>query len=137
MHFDRPKIAVVLRDDLLAWQEINVASFLISGVTAAHPELVGEPYADADDVRYLPVLGHPVLVLVASDEQLATMRGRAVGRGMPISVYTAEMFSTSNDADNRAVVAAVGSDALDLVGIGIAGERNAVDKVTKGGHLHR
>lgn len=34
------KIAVVLRDDLLPWQELNVTAFLVSGI-AANPELLG------------------------------------------------------------------------------------------------
>lgn len=32
---------------------------------------------------------------------------RAVGRGLLVSVYTDELFATSNNTDNRAVVAAV------------------------------
>ena len=58
------KIAVVLRDDLLPWQELNVTAFLVSGV-AANPELLGEPYEDADGQRYLPLLRQPVVVLTA------------------------------------------------------------------------
>ena len=46
MRFDT-KIAIVLRDDLETWQKLNVTAFLASGV-AANPELLGEPYADAD-----------------------------------------------------------------------------------------
>ena len=42
------KIAVLVRDDLEPWQRLNVTAFLVSGVTAAHPELVGQPYADGD-----------------------------------------------------------------------------------------
>jgi hypothetical protein len=46
------------------------------------------------------------------------------------------MFATGHDADNRAVVAAVPGTDLDLVGIGIHGPKNAVDKITKGARLH-
>ena len=48
MTFEQAKIVIVLRDDLLAWQENNVTAFLSSAVTAAYPELVGETYRDAD-----------------------------------------------------------------------------------------
>jgi len=41
-----------------------------------------------------------------------------------------------HDEDNRAAVAAVQRDELDLVGIGVYGPRSAVDKVINGGHLH-
>ncbi|RCK70324.1 DUF2000 domain-containing protein [Desertihabitans brevis] len=136
MAFERPKIVVVVRDDLLAWQELNVTAFLVSGLTAAAPDLVGEPYVDADGQSYLPMLGHPVSVLSGDAATLTAARARAAGRGMAVSIYTAQLFATGNDADNRAEVAAVGSDDLDLVGVGVVGERNAVDRVVKGARLH-
>jgi hypothetical protein len=51
-------------------------------------------------------------------------------------VFTEELFSTGNDQDNRAAVAAVARDELRLVGLGVHGPKNAVDKVLKGGRLH-
>ena len=42
------KIAVLLRDDLASWQRLNVTAFLVSGIAHVTPELMGEPYADAD-----------------------------------------------------------------------------------------
>ena len=130
------KAVVVVRDDLVSWQRLNVTAFLVSGLTAAHPELVGAPYEDADGTRYLRLLGVPVVVLEASGETLRTARGRAVGRQLPVAVYTRDMFATGHDADNRAAVRAVPADALDLVGLGLFGPRNAVDKVVKGARLH-
>jgi len=64
------------------------------------------------------------------------VHGRAVGRGMAQAVYIREMFATGNDRDNRAAVAAVPRDELDLVGLAVHGPRNAVDKVVKGARLH-
>lgn len=136
MEIEQPKIVVLLRDDLLAWQENNVTAFLVSAITAAYPELVGEPYEDGDGVVYLPMLGTPVMVMVASGEQLATVRRRAADRGLRIGLYTADLFATGNDVDNRAAVVSVATEKLDLVGLGIAGERRIVDKVAKGARLH-
>lgn len=129
------KIAVVLRDDLLPWQELNVTAFLVSGV-AANPELLGEPYEDADGQRYLPLLRQPVVVLTADAATLSRAHAKVVSRGLPLAVYTLEMFSTGHDAANRAAVAAVPTDALDLVGIAVHGPKNAVDKSLKGSRLH-
>ena len=39
------------------------------------------------------------------------------------------MFATTNDADNCAVVKAVDSAMLDLVGIAIRAERKTIDKI--------
>lgn len=130
------KIAVVLRDDLLGWQVANVTAFLAAGVAAGVPELIGEPYADADGTAYLPTLGLPVLVRAGDATTLAACRARAVGRGLPVAVFTAAMFSTGNDHDNRAVVAAARAEELDLVGVALHGPRNAVDKVLRGTTTH-
>jgi len=130
------KVAVLLRDDLLPWQELNVTAFLMSGLSTSAPDLVGESYRDRDGNEYLPMLRQPVLVLSASAELLAAARARAVGRDLRIAVYTNDMFSTGHDAANRAAVAAVAADELDLVGIALRGPRNVVDRITKGARMH-
>ena len=135
MKFDT-KIAVLVRDDLETWQRLNVTAFLVSGVVAAHPQLMGEPYEDADGTAYLPLLGQPVVVLEADAPTLKDAHARALGRQLPMSVYTREMFATGHDEANRAVVRAVPRDDLDLVGIAVFGPRNGVDRSVKGSRLH-
>ena len=130
------KIAVVVRDDLPTWQRLNVCAFLVSGVAAAVPELIGEPYSDADGTKYLAMFGQPVLVFEAAAEVLTAAHTRALSRGLPMSVFTAGLFATGNDEDNRAAVRAVPRDRLDLVGLAVHGPRNAVDKVVKGARMH-
>jgi hypothetical protein len=130
------KIAVVVRDDLPVWQRLNVCAFLVSGVAAAVPELIGEPYEDADGTKYLAMFGQPVLVFEASAAVLTAAHGKALDRGLPMSIFTADLFATGNDEDNRAAVRAVPRDALDLVGLAVHGPRNAVDKVVKGARMH-
>lgn len=61
---------------------------------------------------------------------------RALARGLRIAVFTADLFATGNDADNRAAVAKVARTDLDLVGIAVHGPRNAVDKIVKGARMH-
>lgn len=130
------KIAVLVRDDLESWQRLNVTAFLTSGITAAYPELVGAPYADADGQKYLRLLGVPVLVFEADAGVLAAARSRALQRDVPLAIYTREMFATGHDGANRAAVAAVAGAELDLVGLAVHGPKNAVDKILKGAHLH-
>ena len=130
------KIAIIVRDDLESWQRLNVTAFLVSGIAAAHPELIGEPYGDADGQQYLKLLGMPVLVFEGTADTLSAARDRALQRGIPLAIYTHDMFATGNDADNRAVVTAVQGADLDLVGIAVHGLKNAVDKIVKGAHLH-
>jgi hypothetical protein len=130
------KIAVVLRDDLEVWQRLNVTSFLVSGIGQRNPEVIGEPYADADGTEYLPMFRQPVLVFEGSKEDLTKSHERAVGRGVDLAVFTADLFATGNDRDNRAAVRAAPRAGLDLVGIAVYGPRGAVDKIVKGARMH-
>jgi hypothetical protein len=127
------KAAVVVRDDLATWQRLNVTAFLMSGLAAqAGPAAIGEDYEDADGRRYLPLLVQPVLVFEASGAKLTTVRDRAERRGVPIAIYTREMFDTGNDEDNRAAVRAVPTAELNLVGIGLRAPHRDADAVLRG-----
>lgn len=130
------KVAVLVREDLQAWQRLNVTAFLISGITAANLQLVGEPYADADGQAYLPLLGMPILIFEGSTSDLIAAHERALRRDLPLAVYTRDMFRTGHDAANRAAVATVAGPDLDLVGLALHGPKNAVDKICNGAHLH-
>jgi hypothetical protein len=123
------KLAVVLRDDLAAWQKTNVTAFLVSGIAATEPGVVGEPYRDASDNEYLPMFVQPVLVYEADAAALRRAYERAMSRDVELAVYTHELFETGHDEANRAAVAAVPADELDLVGIAFRAERKVVDKV--------
>ncbi|MEU2564446.1 DUF2000 domain-containing protein [Streptomyces longispororuber] len=130
------KIAVLLRADLRTWQRLNVTAFLVSGLGTQLPEVIGEPYADADGTPYLPMFRQPVLVFEGTKEILTAAHGRALARGLPRAVFTSDLFATGNDRDNRAVVRAVPTAGLDLVGLAVHGPRTAVDKVLKGARMH-
>src|SRR4051794_10485403 len=113
------KIAVVVRDDLATWQRLNVTAFLMSGIAAhAGAGAIGEPYRDGDGREYLPLLVQPVLVFEAAGPKLTTVRERAERRGVPVALYTAEMFETGNDDDNRAAGAAPPPAGADPAGVG-------------------
>ncbi|WDT92482.1 DUF2000 domain-containing protein [Streptomyces sp. SCSIO-PteL053] len=129
-------MAVLLRDDLETWQRLNVTAFLVSGLGTAAPEVIGEPYEDADATAYLPMLRQPVLVFEGAKETLTAAHTKALARSLEVAVFTSDLFGTGNDRDNRAAVRAVGRDSLDLVGLAVYGPRNAVDKVLKGARMH-
>jgi hypothetical protein len=128
MEFDT-KIAVVLRDDLAVWQKTNVTAFLVSGIAGTVPDVVGDPYRDGSGNEYLPMFVQPVLVYEADTAGLRRTYERAMDRGVTPAIYTAELFATDHDEANRAAVARVPADELDLVGIALRAERKTVDKV--------
>ena len=130
------KVALIIRSDLAGWQKLNVAAFLATGIAAAAPEAVGEPYVDARGRVYGPMLGQPILIFAAGREELQAAHREALERDLHVVPYVAAMFTTGHDAANRAVFAAEDPENLDLVGLGLRGRKKAVDKATKGLSLH-
>jgi len=130
------KIAIVVREGLAVWQQLNVTAFLASGIAAAFGDTIGKPYEDGSGHRYLELFRQPVLVYVGDTASLGTVRERAVSREMATAIYTEDMFSTGHDEANRAVVRDVPAADLRLAGIAVYGPRNAVDKVCRGLALH-
>ncbi|MFA5119884.1 DUF2000 family protein [Zavarzinia sp.] len=72
------KVALVLRDDLLAWQKLNIAAFLATGIAAAAPETLGLPYVDAAGRIYGRTLGQPMMIFAAEDALAPDLVGLAL-----------------------------------------------------------
>ena len=135
MQFDT-KIAVVIRSDLQAWQKLNVAAFLTSGIAAAFSECIGEPYEDASGTKYHALIGQPILIYGADGPALSRALDRALTRNVVPAVYTEDMFKTTHDAANREAVRVVARADLNLVGIAMRAERKLIDKIVDGLKFH-
>ncbi len=131
------KIAVILRANLPVWQKLHITAFLVSGIAATETGVVGADYEDASGNTYLPMFGQPVLVFSGDADQLRTAYERARSRDVRFALFTADLFATGNDRDNRAAVKAVASDDLNIVGLALRADKRAVDKVVKGLSLHQ
>ena len=130
------KIAIVLREDLAIWQKLNVTAFLVSGIVAQFPAVIGEPYRDAVGNLYNPMSIQPVIVLSTDQAGLSAIHRRALERGVTTSLYIEEMFATSHDTANRAVFAEFGPDSAKVVGLALRADRKLADKITKGAKMH-
>ena len=124
------KLAIVLDESLAVWQKANVTAFLISGLAATDPALVGEPYADASGNRYAPMCREPILVYAADASGLRRAYDRAMARDVErLAIFTRDLFATTHDEANRAAVAAVAAADLVFAGIALHADRRVVDKV--------
>ena len=129
------KIVVLLREDLLTWQKLNVTAFTISGI-ATLPDIIGEPYIDGSDRRYLPMIRQPIMIFSGTAQQVRDAYERAMDEELPAAIYTSQLFSTPHDDANRAAVRAYSSADLDLVAIAVRGPKKAIDRVVMGARLH-
>ena len=130
------KIAIIVRDDLATWQKLNVTAFLMSGITAAYTDLIGEKYVDKDGNHHLPMSRQPVIVLSGAANVLRNARNRANEKGIDSVAYIEEMFATGHDEANRAVFSEHMSNEENTVGIALRADKNTVDKITKGAKMH-
>jgi hypothetical protein len=107
-----------------------VTAFLMSGIAATDPALVGEPYIDGTGNRYLPMCRQPILVYAADRPGLRRAYERAMARSVErLAIFTHDLFATPHDQANRAAVAVVPADELDLAGFALHADRKTVDKV--------
>ncbi len=131
------KIALIVRDDLATWQRLNVVAFLASGIASAAPEVMGEPYVDANGHRYGNMLGQPMLVFEATLTGLQVAHRKGLERELTVVPYVEAMFSTGHDEANRQVFLAEDANNLNLVGLALRGPKKAIDKAIKGLSLHK
>jgi hypothetical protein len=136
MTFDT-KIAIVLRNDLQAWQKLNVTAFTISGIAGTVGDVMGDPYEDGSGNVYLPMLKQPVLIFEADAGQMRKAYERAMRRGVAFTIFTEDLFATSNDIDNRAAVRAKPSEVLNVVGMAMRDRKKTIDRVLEGVSLHK
>jgi hypothetical protein len=130
------KIAIVLRNDLASWQALNVTAFLTTGIAAASPDIIGEPYIDKAGNRFNPMAIQPMIVLSADADTIAKIHRRAIERGVAGSAYIEEMFATGHDAANRAVFAEFDPEDARIVGLAFRGDQKVIDKIIKGAKMH-
>ena len=135
MQFDT-KIALAIRSDLQAWQKLNVAAFLASGIAAAYPACIGSAYEDASGTIYHSLIGQPILIYGGDRAALTRALDRALARDVRPAVYTEDMFNTTHDAANRSAVKAVPRTDLNLVGLAFRAERRIIDKIVDGLKFH-
>jgi len=107
----------------------------MSGISGTQ-NIVGEPYIDGSQMVYMPMSQQPVMIYSATSDQIKQVHEKSLMREIPMAIYTEEIFKTYNDNDNREMVSRFGTEDLNLVGIGLRGKKNHVDRTVKGLELH-
>lgn len=136
MNFEN-KIAIVIKNDLLDWQKLNVASFLASSVAIALPETHGKAFVNGSNSQYLPFIKQPILIYKADDKaqiDRAFMRGRQ--RDLHIGIYTQPLFATRGEDENLAEILKSTDENQDIVGLVFYGESRKVSKALNGLKFH-
>ena len=130
------KIVIILRDDLKAWQELNVTAFLATGIVGSHPSLIGEAYRDRAGHAYSPLSIQPMVILSADAATLSKAQRKCLELDITAAAYVEEMFATGDDVANRAAFSGFGPGDAKLVGIAFRAPKKTADKISKGARMH-
>ncbi len=131
------KVAIIIRNDLPAWQRMNVVAFLATGIAFSAPEVMGETYIDANGQSYGKMFGQPILIFEAELAGLQAAHQVGLARDITVLPYVFAMFSTGHDEANRKVFAEEDPANMNLVGLALRGPKKAIDKAVKGMSLHK
>ena len=131
------RLALVLRDDLLTWQRLNVTAFLSSSI-AANPQSppMGGTYVDALGRNYGEMFAQPVMVFEANAQVLQSALLTALDENMVVRVFPDVLFTTGNDADNRAAFMKLAPREMAVAGLALLGGRNRISKLLAGARKH-
>ncbi|MDK2866967.1 MAG: hypothetical protein PWP51_1332 [Clostridiales bacterium] len=129
------KVVMIIEENLAMWQKLNVTAFIATGIGGTQP-IIGEPYQDGDGIIYLPMCRQPIILYTASAGKMKEILLKSFTKEIQSVIYTEELFETKNDMANRAKVAEFKTEALNLVGVGLYGKKNQIDRIVKGLELH-
>ncbi len=136
MEFEN-KIAIIIKNELLNWQKLNIASFLASSVAIKFPKTHGKSFINALKSEYLPFIKQPILIYQADDQaQIDRAFTRARQRELHLGVYTNSLFSTKNEEENHIEKGKLTDENQTLIGIIIYGENKKVNKALNGLKFH-
>jgi len=130
------KFVIVVRENLAAWQKLNVTAFLSTGVAAAMPGIIGDTYRDAAGNVYHPMSVQPIIILSADAATITKIHQRTLQRQVRVSLYVEEMFTTGHDAANREVFSQFEPEDAKVVGLAFHTGKKIADKITKGAKMH-
>lgn len=126
------KMTIVVRDDMASWQLTNtvahIAAFL--GNKMQDPFDTGEFFVSKDGVNFPRNSQFGIVALKASKEELKALELATRASVLPRLVYVQEMIDHGDDAELETALAAVSSEDMDILGIGLFGPKDELKALT-------
>lgn len=127
------KIALVLNKDLLGWQLNNTISQLsmcIGNKLSIKADDL-EKFETSDSKELPPILNFPVVSLSAKPSQFHDLIAALNEEKLIFSVYTEDMIKFSDDEELKKIIKTKEFLNLKIFGVGIFGDNDKVNRLTK------
>ena len=126
------RFVVVLNKELPTWQAMNalghMSAFLGNKLNESFD--TGETFA-AKDTEYPRNSQYPIIILSAKPGQLQNLLEKVKTSGILYHAFIREMIETTNDSEIEKTLVIKKASDIELLGIGIFGANEEVEKLTK------
>jgi hypothetical protein len=126
------KMTVVLREDLASWQLTNtighIAAYL--GNKMLEPFDTGKFFASKDGINLPRNSQFAVVALRATKEELRSLAAKLRDTNLSWIVYVQEMIDMIDDEELAKKLNTIEADRMDILGIGIFGQKDRLKELT-------
>jgi hypothetical protein len=123
------RCVIIVDAALPAGRAANAAAVIALTLGKLRPDLAGADLIDASGVAHPGLIPIGIAVLGAPGPDLGTIRAKALARALLLVDFPTEGQQTTDYAAFGTAVAAIPTDELTYVGIGLYGPRKAVGKI--------
>ena len=123
------RCVIVVDAGLPTGRAANAAAVIALTMGRKRPELAGADLVDGAGAVHPGLISIGISILGAAGTDLATVRAKALARGIEVVDFPAQGQETTDYALFSAEVSRCAADALRYVGVGLYGPRKAVGKI--------
>lgn len=127
------KFVVVLNKDLASWQAMNAMGHMSAFLGNKMEENfdTGEFFTSKDEANFPRNSQYPIITLSAKEGQLHTLLEKLKQTDLLYHVFLKEMIDTTNDEEIVSILQQKDSKELEILGVGVFGLNEKVEKLTK------
>jgi len=128
------KITLLVNKELESWQMANTVAHMSAyfGNNLTKNEFGTADYFVTSDGKELPRNSqYPIIIKRATEKELHKVLAKARDENLRHHIFIKEMQDTTDDSEITGTLSAQSEEATKFYGLGVFGENEAVDKVTK------
>lgn len=127
------RIVVVMNKELPTWQALNtlghISAYMGNKMDQAFD--TGEFFVTKDNEKFPRNTQYPIIAVSAKSGQLQNLLEKVKASGLLYHAFIREMIETTNDKEIETTLGSKNSSEIELLGIGIFGTNEEVEKLTK------
>lgn len=125
------RCTIIMDETLSGYHLANAIAVIAMTAGKRHPVLLGDDLIDADGFHHPGLIPSGIPMLLTSQEQLHSIRDRALSKGLDVVDFTEEGQMTKSYEEYQQMMSEISSGNLHYLGIALIGSKSAVSKLTR------